>query len=82
MMSNRTVEEKTTDWLAAFRAVQAELTPEALRVLTTLSDPANIESINLGLAAARIVFANDRAAAMVAALITQAGIKPVSLEVD
>jgi uncharacterized glyoxalase superfamily metalloenzyme YdcJ len=87
MSRGRTVEEKVGDWLTAYRAVQAELTPEAFRVLTSLAkdkqdedETFNLTAINIGMTAARVVFANDRAAATVAALITQTGIKPTGFD--
>lgn len=87
MATNRTVEEKVGDWLTAYRAVKAELTPEPFRLLTSLAKAEqdetgtfNVASINIGMTAARVVFANDRAAATVAALLTQTGIKPTGFD--
>lgn len=80
MTASRTVPEKVGDWLDAYRAIREELTPEAFRVLTNLSTANDVQSINVGMTAARVVFANDRAAATVAALLTQSGIKPTSLD--
>lgn len=79
-MSNRTVDEKVGDWKRAYDAVRDELTPEAFRALTSLASADNAASIQVGMTAARVVFANDRAAATVAAMLTQSGIKPVGFD--
>jgi len=73
--ASRTVVEKVADWRTAYLAIKAELTPEAFRVLTDMASASDVQSINVGMVAARTVFANDRAAATVAALLTQSGIK-------
>jgi hypothetical protein len=86
MSSYRTVEEKIGDWKRAFDAVKVELTPPEFVDLARLAHEGktdgvvNVQSVNIGLAAARIVFANDRAAATVAALVTQTGVKPMSID--
>jgi hypothetical protein len=79
-MSSRTVLQKIGDWKEAYDMIRPEITPDAFRVLTSLSSAADPQSINVGMTAARVVFANDRAAATIAALITQTGIKPTSID--
>lgn len=89
--AGRSVEEKVADWFRAYEAVAAELNPPKLRealdaVINTPipQDPEGLltfssrMSASLGLA--RLVAANDRAAATVAALITQTGIKPAGID--
>ena len=89
MTASRTADEKLADWSRVYLAVRDSLTPESFRTLMSLAKPtehegepslANVEAINLGLATARITFANDRAAATVAALLTQSGIKPTAID--
>jgi hypothetical protein len=60
--------------------VREELTPEAFRALASLATAADPQSINVGIGVARVVFANDRCAATVAALLTQTGIKPTEID--
>ena len=87
----RTPEEKVADWLTVFQAVAAELNPVELRnrlneVINTPipQDPEGIlvytQRMNASLALARLVSANDRAAATVAALLVQSGIKPAAID--
>lgn len=87
----RSVEEKVADWFKAYEAVSAELSPPALRatldgVINTPipQDPEGLLTFNTRISAslglARLLSANDRAAATVAALITQTGIKPTSVD--
>lgn len=81
----RTVEKRVSDWLRAYQAVAAELTPQAFREMTSLAkvlpgqaiDPA---SIQLGITIARVVFANDRAAGLIAASLTASGVKIESVD--
>jgi hypothetical protein len=87
MAANRTVEEKVGDWLAAYNAIREEITPKEFRPLMALMGTAdgmagdvNIQAINVGVSVSRIVMANDRAAATVAALLTTNGVKPSGLE--
>jgi hypothetical protein len=79
------------DWLVVFQAVAEQLNPQALRdqldaVINTPipQDPEGIITytarMNATMALARLVSANDRAAATVAALITQTGIKPAAID--
>ena len=89
--AGRSVMEKVGDWKVAFDAVAAELNPQALRdqldaVINTPipQDPEGLlvytQRMNASMALARLVSANDRAAATVAALITQTGIKPTAVD--
>lgn len=80
MTQGRTVADKVADWLLAYNAIRTEITPEAFRPLASLANADDVNSINIGLAAARVIFANDRAAATVAALITSTGIKPQAFD--
>lgn len=87
----RSVEDKVGDWKQAFDAIAAELTPDELRSrfndlmsLPLPDDPDNVITytarMNTAMALARLVSANDRAAGTIAALITQTGIKPASVD--
>lgn len=86
MATNRTAAEKVTDWLTVFRAVQHEITPPEFRPLMALMEAkddtgmTNVQAVNLGLSVSRMVMANDRAAATVAALLTANGVKPVGFD--
>ena len=81
MSGSRTVEDKVADWLLAYQAIKAELTPEAFVTLAaTAHQSDNVQGINIGIGMARLVFANDRAAATVAALLVQSGIKPTGFD--
>lgn len=79
-MSTRTVIQKVGDWKQAYDMIRDDITPEAFRSLTSIATAADPQSINIGMTAARVVFANDRAAATIAALITQTGIKPTGID--
>lgn len=87
----RTVDQKFTDWQAAFDAVAARLTPDEFRqrmneliAMPLPDDPENLITytarMNTAMAFARLVAANDRAAGTIAALLTQNGVKPVSVD--
>lgn len=87
----RTREDKVGDWKQAFDSVAAELTPNELRermnVLLSVplpDDPDNVITytarMNTAMALARLIAANDRAAATVAALLTATGIKPAAID--
>lgn len=77
----RTTEQKVADWYKVYVAIQAELTPEAMRTIlsemTAVDGAAQLQSY---IQLARSVMANDRAAATVAALLTQSGIKVGSVD--
>lgn len=91
MATGKTVIEKVGDWKVAFDAIAAELNPQALRdqlnsVINTPipQDPEGmgtyVARMNAAIAMARLVSANDRAAATVAALLTATGIKPAPID--
>lgn len=73
-----TVEEKVADWLKAFNAIRYELTSDATRAMMDLTAADSVTAINLGIQMARITYANDRAASITAAMLTQSGVsRPV-----
>lgn len=92
----QTVEEKVGQWKTAFDAVLAEFDPDgklaqAYDLLSTktagegqglpeLDIAAYTARVNASMALARLQAANVRAAATVAALITQTGIKPAAID--
>lgn len=87
MAQTRTVEDKFSDWLTMYNAVRSTITPEEFRPLMALigtkpdeAGMVNAEAINIGVAISRIVMANDRMAASVAALLTANGVKPTGNE--
>ena len=81
----RSVNEKIADWSQAYWAVSSELTPKAIRdVLATMegvpSDPGGLSAAER---LARLVAANDRTAALVAAMLTTyGGVKPAFVDLD
>lgn len=77
MTQPRTVSSKVGDWLQAYTAVSEQLTPQGIRELVKLTNSDNQTGILLGIQAAKIAFANDRAAAYTAALLTANGVKPI-----
>jgi hypothetical protein len=93
---NRTLPEKVGDWGAAFNAMRDEITPpvfrEIMTKLTSLPAPPEgagladfneyITAVNASLGIARIVAANDRAAAMAAAIITQSGVVRPTVDIS
>lgn len=81
MTRGRSVADKVSDWKQAFDAIQPELTSDLMRqLLLTLQSDEQMRDLPLYMQLARLVSANDRAAATVAALITQTGVKPVSFD--
>jgi hypothetical protein len=80
MTTTRTVVQKVGDWKEAFDPIREELTMPAMReVLAAMQSSDAMRDLPLYIQLARVVSANDRAAATVAALITQTGIKPTAL---
>lgn len=92
-MASRGVDpvEKVANWLTAYRAIAAELTSDDMRermnAMLTLplpEDPDNIVTytarLNTSMAFARLIAANDRAAATVAAMLVATGIKPTAID--
>lgn len=91
MVARLTVEDKVGQWEVAFRAIAASLTNQdivdrfnELMSIPLPDDPDNVITytarMNTALALGRMLAANDRAAAYTAALVTQTGIKPISLD--
>lgn len=91
MSINRSVPAKVGDWLTAYNAIREEITPPAMRVmLSHLSIPENaspepgdyVKVVQASIALARLVCANDRAASVVAAMLTQSGVSRPTVEVN
>ena len=78
------VAERYTQWSQAYEAVRRDITPDDMRTaLTELKTLAGIEDLQAYMSLARNVMANDRTSAVVAAMLTATGIKPVQVgEVD
>lgn len=77
----RSVEEKVGDWKAAFDAIEPELQiPGMVELTQAMQSEEMMRDLPLYIQMARIVAANRRAAAVVAALATQTGIKPTSID--
>jgi hypothetical protein len=76
------VEEKVGNWVNAYRAIRDELTMPELRAAQDLMNRTEGMLVS-SLAVARLIYANDRAAAMTAAIITTyGGVRPLPLEVE
>jgi hypothetical protein len=70
------VNERVGLWKQAFDAIREETTqPEMRLILATLQSTEEMRSLPIYVQLARLVSANDRCAATVAALITANGIK-------
>jgi hypothetical protein len=81
MSTGRSVTQKVGDWNIAYGAIREELTPPALRkILAEMEQVEGVQQFRSYVDLARTVMANDRAAGTIAALITQTGIKPVSVD--
>ena len=81
MTTTRTTVQKVGDWKQVFDVVRVELTPEPLRaILATMDTVEGPTQFRSYIDLARSVMANDRAAGTIAALLTQSGIKPVSID--
>lgn len=75
------VQAKVGNWKLAFDAIREETTDPAMRaILSTMQTNDAMRDLPLYIQLARVVSANDRAAATVAALITATGIKPVAFD--
>lgn len=86
------VEEKVGMWARAYETIKSDLTPtllrdlnstlmEAVKATDSAEDPMTyLSRVNAAVNISRVVFANDRAAATVAAMLVATGIKPVALE--
>jgi hypothetical protein len=78
-----TVPERVGQWLQAYEAIRAELTPAQMRtILSEMDEVEGVAQLGSYMSLARNVMANDRAAAMVAAMLTTTGIRPMSVETD
>jgi hypothetical protein len=76
------VQAKIGYWKQAFDAVRADFNasiPGMRDLLLTLQSQEAMRDLPLYIQLARVVSANDRAAATVAALLTATGIKPTAL---
>ena len=82
MTRNRTTAEKVGDWLAAYNAIREEVTPTPLRTMLNgfsgaigeATSPAEaIAVLQSSMALARLISANDRMAAIAAAMLTSSG---------
>jgi hypothetical protein len=72
------VAERVGQWQQAYEAIRAEVTPPAMRtILAEMDTVQGIAQLSSYMSLARGVMANDRAAAMVAAMLVATGIKPV-----
>ncbi len=89
MTKREVLDSRLGDWEHAYRTVAASLTPPALVAMRDALTAAPLDEndiagkvaqLNASLGFARLVSANDRAAATVAALIVGQGIKPTSFD--
>jgi hypothetical protein len=75
------VTERIGLWKQAFDVVKQDTTGVEMRaILATMQSTEDMRMLPLYIQLARLVSANDRAAATVAALITANGIKPIPLD--
>lgn len=87
MTRNRTPQEKVGDWNEAYEPIRDAITPDPMRQMITNMTSVPMEGVEVAAYAslvqssihlARIVAANDRAAAIAAAMLTAAGVsRPV-----
>lgn len=73
---SKSVFDKVGDWKLAFDAISEELTPRSVREIKTIMES---EKVDVGALAAaerlaRLIAANDRAAALAAAVLTSVGV--------
>ena len=91
-MTSRTVPDRVSDWYTAFQAVREELTPPSQRTpmpalvedyeksaLLQMKAMRQVDGL-LDAAALQRIAANDRTAAIVAAMLVTTGIRPVQVE--
>lgn len=79
-MAGKTVAEKVGEWKQAYDAVVEEVhTPGMRELLATLQTTEAMRDLPLYVQLARVVNANQRAAATVAALLVATGIKPTAV---
>ena len=67
MTPRQTVPERVSAWFQAYSVIRDELTPAQERPLKAISD------------GARVIAANDRTAALVAAMLGTSGIRPTTM---
>jgi hypothetical protein len=82
-MSGRLIEvpERVGQWYEAFTAVREELThPKMRTILAEMDEVDGIAQLQSYMALARNVMANDRSAAVVAAMLVTSGIRPVPVD--
>lgn len=66
----RTIEEKVSDWLRVYEAVRVEITPAPMRtILAEMKEVENAAQLQSYVKLAGDVLANDRQAAIVAAML-------------
>jgi len=79
-VAGKTVEDKVAEWKRAFDAIVPEVqTPGMVELLATLQTTEAMRDLPLYIQLARVVSANQRAAATVAALLVATGIKPTAV---
>lgn len=75
--------ERVAQWEQAFFAVRSGLTNEGLRAtLAAMEATEGIAQLQSYMSLARNVMANDRTAAVVAAMLVATGIKPVVTDLE
>jgi hypothetical protein len=75
------VPERVGNWLTAYEAIRAEITPAEMRtILAEMSMVNGIEQLQSYMSLARNVMANDRAAALAAAMLVTSGIRPLPVD--
>ena len=89
MAGNRTIPQKTNDWTQVFNVIRSELTPEPMRKLMGIMNIGEattpeeaVKVLQTSMALARYIGANDRAAAIAAAMLTSGGGARVALPVE
>lgn len=96
MSRDRTVTEKTEDAVTAFNILSSEITPpqfrdivNALQAIPPATPEEGVEgfnryvnAVNASLGIARVVMANDRAAMIAAAMLTQSGVSRPIIAID
>ena len=77
------VAERIGQWYEAYHAVAETITNPKLRdALAAMEEVEGIAQLSSYMSLARNVMANDRTAAVVAAMLTATGIKPVAVSFD
>lgn len=79
-MAGKTVEDKVAEWKRAFDSVAPEIQTQGMpELLASLQSDQAMRDLPLYIQLARVVSANQRAAATVAALLVATGIKPTAV---